>query len=143
MYVVDASVWVARFVSTDAFHAPSRIWFRSLNESDMLIVGPTLLLPELASAVSRRTGRPELAAAALSRLERIRRLRLVSLDPQLARLAGNLAGQLRLSGADAVYASLAQILRLPLVTWDDEQRRRAAATVQAVTPAQLLAGPIP
>jgi predicted nucleic acid-binding protein len=109
----------------------------------MLIVGPTLLLPELASAVSRRTGRPELAAAALSRLERIRRLRLVPLDPRLARLAGNLAGQLRLSGADAVYASLAQILRLPLVTWDDEQRRRAAATVQAVTPAQLLAGPIP
>lgn len=61
-------------------------------------------------------------------------LRLVPMDAALARVAADLAGRLRLRGADAVYIATAATLRLPLVTWDVEQRQRAARVIEVVAP---------
>jgi predicted nucleic acid-binding protein len=41
-----------------------------------------------------------------------------------------------LRGADAVYVALADLLDLPLVTWDREQRERAGRRVRVITPAR-------
>jgi predicted nucleic acid-binding protein len=61
-------------------------------------------------------------------------LRLLPIDHLLAQAAAALAGRLRLRGADAVYVATAASLRLPLITWDVEQRDRAAAVVDVRTP---------
>ena len=61
-------------------------------------------------------------------------LRLVPVDEVLARMAARLAGRLRVRGADAVYIAAAAALRLPLVTWDIEQRDRAARLVEVLVP---------
>ena len=95
MYVVDASVWVSRFVPNDVHHQPSYRWLEAALTRGDLLAAPALLLAEVAGAVSRRTGRPELAARAIDLLEQLPNSRLVTVDPQLARLAARLVGQLR------------------------------------------------
>ncbi len=99
-----------------------------------LLAAPALLLAEVAGAVSRRTGRPELAARAIDLLEQLPNSRLVTVDPQLARLAARLAGQLGLRGGDALYVALAQQLGFTLVTWDREQAERGSSATSVFAP---------
>ena len=132
LMVVDASVLVPH----DVHHAASRVWLTRQAGEDGLIVAPALLLPEIAGAVARRTGTPRLAARAVDAVPRLPGLRLVSIDDALARTAARLAGRLRLRGTDAVYVATAATLRLPLVTWDVEQRERSAHVIEVGTPAE-------
>lgn len=129
MTVVDASVWVSSLVPADRHHAFSRDWLEHQDRSGRFVIGPALLLPELAAAISRRTGRPRFAHEAVRRLLRIAALRLVALDYELATEAARLAADLRLRGADSVYVAVAHRLHLPLLTLDAEQRDRAARVV--------------
>jgi predicted nucleic acid-binding protein len=59
-------------------------------------------------------------------------------DASLARLSADLAAQLQLGGADALYVALAQRLGIPLITWDREQLQRGLAAVTALTPDDAL-----
>ena len=133
--VVDASVWVSRLVPPDVHHAASRRWMARHTADGGVLVAPVLLLPETAGAISRRTGTPELAHRAVNRLLRLRSLRLVPVDGRLAEAAARLAADLGLRGADAVYVATAQLLNIPLVTWDSDQQARAARVIAAHTPA--------
>ena len=135
MYVVDASVWVSRFVPADAHHEPSQRWLHQVIERAELVVAPALLLVEVAGAVSRRTGSPELAGRAVRLLEEIPSLRIVPVDAQMARLGASLAGELGLRGADALYVSLARRLAFSLITWDREQLERAGPNTVVMVPA--------
>jgi predicted nucleic acid-binding protein len=108
--VVDASVVVSQLVPHDAHHAASRAWFTQHTTDGGLIVAPALLLPEIAGAVSRRTGMPELARRAVEAVLMLPGLRLLPVDDPLARAAATLAGRLRLRGADAVYIATAAAL---------------------------------
>lgn len=135
---MDASVWVSRFVSGDVHHEPSREWLAGLVEEGASVAAPALLLAEVAGAIARRTDRPELAVQALSLLQRLPGMRLVPIEMELAQLAGELAADLGLRGADAMYVSLAHRLGVPLVTWDKEQRERSARTIDVRTPRDFL-----
>jgi predicted nucleic acid-binding protein len=138
VYVVDASVWVSRFVARDAFHTPSRLWIGALLAAQTIIAAPALVLPEVGGALARQTGRPDLALRALALLQRLPNVRFTFIEADLARSAAELAAELRLRGADAVYVALAKRLGVPLVTWDKEQGERAAARVETLSPAELL-----
>jgi predicted nucleic acid-binding protein len=132
--VVDASVWVSRVVPADTHHPASRAWLDREIEGGNLLVAPALLLAEVAAAISRRTARPRLARRVTAELERIPEIRLVSMDGELARAAALLAADLGLRGADAIYVAVARRLRLPLVTWDGEQRDRGRRVVRIASP---------
>ncbi len=134
MVVMDASVWVSRLVPQDEHHAASREWLEAFLAHEGRVVAPALLLPEIAGAVSRRTGKPQLARAAVGQLQRLTALRLVRLDQRLAESAARLAGDLGLRGADAIYVATAQQLKIPLLTWDEEQRTRAGRLIAVRTP---------
>ncbi|MDQ1301972.1 MAG: hypothetical protein QG637_1894 [Chloroflexota bacterium] len=134
MTVVDASVWVSRLVPQDVHHAQSCSWLEQYTAAGKLLVAPVLLLPELAGAIARRTGLSELGQQAIQAILRIPGLRLVTLDGRLGLEAARLAADLRLRGADAVYVAVAHRLRLPLITWDEEQRLRAATAIVVRTP---------
>jgi len=132
--VVDASVWVSRLVPQDVHHAASRRWLEEQAAGGDLVISPTLLLAEVAGAVSRRTGHAQLAHQAVQMLLRLTELRLVPLDGRLGRSAAQLAAEIGLRGADAVYLATAHHLNVPLVTWDREQQARADRLVAVQAP---------
>lgn len=138
MYVVDASVWISRFITTDVNHTPSYLWFRWMTDQSELVVEPVLVLAEVAGAVARRTGLSALGMGAVSLLQNVPGIHLVSVDTDLAQFSTDVAARLRLRGADAIYVALAQRLGVPLITWDIEQRGRSRVIVTALTPQEAL-----
>jgi predicted nucleic acid-binding protein len=132
--VLDASVWVSALVAGEAHHAASRAWLRRQEAAGSAVVAPALLVPEVAAAISRGSGRAALGRRAVAALLRYAPLRLVPLDPELAQEAGRLAADCALRGADAVYVAVAQRLAIPLVTWDREQLDRGSAAAEVLAP---------
>jgi predicted nucleic acid-binding protein len=128
--VVDASVWVARLVSSDQFYQPTKDWMDNQRSSGVQFISPSLLLPEVGGAIARRTGDPTLGRRAVTRLERLPGLRLVEMDNELVREAARLSAKLGLRGADSLYVATAHRLRLPLFTFDVDQRERAQGQVK-------------
>jgi predicted nucleic acid-binding protein len=143
MYVIDASVWISRFVRTDLNHVRSREWLASVLDLGPIVMGPALVLPEVGGAVSRRTGRIEAAKEAMAELESLSGLEIVPLDSEAASVAGLIAAETRLRGGDAVYLSLAADMDWPLVTWDRELRDRGRSAAQVYSPDELAAGSDP
>ncbi len=132
MVVVDASVWVARLVPQDLFHEPVKAWMAAQRADNKLLISPALLLPEVAGAIARRTGDPDLAQRAVEALPRLPGLRLIEMERDLVESAAALAAQLGLRGADAIYVAAADYLHLPLCTLDAEQSRRAAYRIEII-----------
>jgi predicted nucleic acid-binding protein len=130
LIVVDASVWVARLVPQDAFHPAVRDWMAAQRALETLMAAPGLLLAEVAGALARRTGDPDLARRSIAALQNLPELRLVEMDRTLIQHAAELAARQGLRGADACYVAVAADLDLPLATLDDDQRRRASPVVQ-------------
>jgi predicted nucleic acid-binding protein len=134
--VVDASVFASRVLTADAHHAPTNHWLEAQAALGVFLVVPAPLIAEVGGALSRRTGDAGFARRAVEILLRLPNLRLIGVDRRLGTRAAELAADLQLRGADAVYVALAHHLGLPLVTWDREQRDRAAGTIATMTPAR-------
>lgn len=132
MVVVDASVWVARLVPQDSNHPAARRWMQTQREENTLLVSPSLLLPEVAGAITRRTGQPNLAAQAITALEKLPGMRLIEMERGLVAAAAELSAQLGFRGADAVYVAAAEYLKLPLCTLDEDQARRAGYRIEVL-----------
>ncbi len=130
--VVDASVWVSRLVPQDVFHPVVRAWMEERRLEGVNLLSPAMLLPEVAGAVSRRTGEPRLAQAAIDSLSRLPGLRLLAMDQSLVQEAARLAAELGLRGADAFYVAAAARLNLPLATLDGDQKARAGKLVSVL-----------
>ncbi|MCW5851798.1 MAG: type II toxin-antitoxin system VapC family toxin [Anaerolineae bacterium] len=134
MSVVDASVWVSRYVMPDINHQSSQRWLTQQATQGKPLFAPILVLAEVGSAVARQTGRQRLGQMALSGLLNFPNLRLVPIDTLLGHTAAQIAISLGVKGSDAVYVALAQQLGVPIITWDNQQRVRAAQLVTALTP---------
>jgi predicted nucleic acid-binding protein len=86
----------------------------------------------------RRTNSSLQAQNGVSRIATDALFHLIDLDRDLIVAAADIAIDLRLRGANAVYVALARRLDLPLVTWDREQRERAGRIIDVLTPAEAL-----
>jgi predicted nucleic acid-binding protein len=133
-FVVDASVFVSFLVPQDILHEPSRTWFRRRLTDGAPLIAPIILLTEVGGAIAWRTNLPELGHRAVAQLQRLSVLRLVPIDHRLGLSATDLAINLRLRGADAIYVSVAAQLGIPLVSWDKEHLDRAGAHITVQTP---------
>lgn len=132
MVVVDANVFISLLVSTDVHHEQCAVWLRERLATGEPLIAPSILLPEVGGAISRRTS-DAYGREALATLRRVRTLRLVPVDAKLAELAAELAVDHGLRGADALYAAIAARLAIPLVTLDQDFRR-VAKRVEIVSP---------
>lgn len=132
--VVDASVWVSRFVPADVHHARSRQWIEDHLSHGRRVLAPTLLLVEVAGAIGRRVVDPAIARRAVDSVRALPGLAWIGLPGDVRDHAAELAITLRLRGADAVYVAIADRLGVPLVTWDVEQLSRASARVVTLAP---------
>jgi len=138
-YTVDASVFLNAFNPYETGHADSQELLARMCDEAMPIIVPTLLLPEVAAAVSRGREDSELARHFTASLRQLPHLVLVPLDETLARQAADIAAQQRLRGSDAVYAAVALRFGSALVTLDRQQRERVASVITTRLPAELLA----
>ncbi len=135
MMVIDASVWTSYILTKDVNHQISFAWLNTYLVGGMLRFAPTLLLAEVAGAVRRRSGQLALAQQAVDRLDQLTSFNMIPLNYNLGLSAARLAYELQLKGADAVYVAVVQDLRMPLVSWDNEQLNRGASVVPTFTPA--------
>jgi predicted nucleic acid-binding protein len=125
--VVDASVWISRFVPSDVHHQESRAWLEAHLSTGSALAGPRLLLVEVATAIARRTGDATLALEITRSLAGDPQLVFLDLDAALIEAACQLGAELRLRANDAIYAAEARRLAVPLYSWDDEHVERAGA----------------
>ena len=139
VYTIDASVFLNAFNPYEPGHEESHRLLTQFHEQATPIIAPTLLLPEVAAAVSRGREDENLAREFAASLSRLPHLVLVPLDTALAQQATDVAAQYRLRGSDAVYAAVALRFGSTLVTLDREQRERVAEALTARYPAEVLA----
>ncbi len=134
--MIDASVWVGYFLPRDKNHTATVAWLETLTKAGEAVSVPTLLLPELAGAIARRTGSPELGMEAARQVVGWPSMELVPLDDGLTAAATQVAAELPVRGADAIYIAAAKMLGRPLVTWDEEQLARGGRIVPTHRPGQ-------
>jgi predicted nucleic acid-binding protein len=139
MYTVDTSVWVNGSDTLEAGHATSRACLQLLAQQGHPLVLPTLVLAEIAGAISRTRSNATLADTFAAQVAALPTVTLVPLDSPLAHQAQRLAAQHRLRGADAVYAALALATNTTLISLDHEHLTRLIGIVPVLTPAQLVA----
>jgi len=139
VYTIDASVFLNAFNPYEVGHEESHRLLARLQEQAVPIIVPTLLLPEVAAAVSRGRENEDLAREFAASLSRLPHLVLVPLDTALAQQAAGVAAQYHLRGSDAVYAVVALRFGSTLITLDREQRERIAEALTAHDPAEALA----
>ena len=136
--IVDASVWVARFLAADRHHGVAMACITALLERESRLVIPVLAWPEVAGTIARRTGVAENGHDAVGIIRGLRWIESIPLDQSLAHEATQIAGSRRLRGADAVYVALAVMRRVPLITLDAEMLERARGVADVFTPEQWL-----
>jgi predicted nucleic acid-binding protein len=133
-YTIDASVIVSAFSPAEIAHPVSKAFMSQVRDEAAPLIIPTLVLPELASAIARGQGKPELGMAFAEELSRFPNLVLVDLDESLTKLAVEVAAQYRLRGGDAVYAAVALRFGTQLITLDQEQLERLAGVLPVGAP---------
>ncbi len=126
---LDASVLVSAFTPSEKAHLPCKALLRQVRESGTAIILPTLAIVEIAAAIGRGQGKPDLGHAFALEVTRFPDLTLVNLDEPLAQAAAEIAARHRLRGSDAVYVAVARRFGATLITLDAEQQERAAALV--------------
>jgi predicted nucleic acid-binding protein len=132
--VIDASVFVSALWAADIQHGVSKPWLQDHIDAGTQILVPWLVLSDVAGAVTRRTDDRELGYRASEFIQVIPTLELVDLDAGLALSSTELAIELRLRGADAVYVALAERMGMPLYSWDREQLVRGGQRVTTLSP---------
>jgi predicted nucleic acid-binding protein len=137
-YTVDASVFVNAFNPHEDGHVESLAILTAIQEVGDPVIVPTLVLPEIASAVARASDDNAGALEYANATAALPHLMSIALNSAMARQAAELAATHRLRGADAVYVAVARRYGTVLVSRDEEQRSRASAIIACQTPEEAL-----
>lgn len=134
MVVLDASVWVANLLDDEPKHLASRRW-----RYDRMSTGAGVVVPLMfgvGSAVSRRRRSAADGALAVVRIRDEPLIEIRDAGRPLWDRAIDLTPRLHLRAADALYVTLAEVLGVPHVTWDQEILDRSADAIDVRTPNQ-------
>jgi predicted nucleic acid-binding protein len=131
---IDASVFVSAFTPSEEAHLDSKTFMREAREAGVPIIVPTLIIPEIAAAIGRGQGKPDLGYLFAIEVTQFPNVTLVNLDESLAEVSAEIAANHRLRGSDAVYAAVAKRFATELVTLDTEQLQRVKKAVKVRKP---------
>ncbi len=130
--VIDSSVWISMFSDQDNFHARSKSLILKIVSGEIEPVIPTLAVPEICGFFARNFG-PHMAMIIEDKLRfwiEHDTIDVKELDMERARLATDAAIRFALKGADAVFVSLAKELKAPILTFDEEVKKKAGECVR-------------
>lgn len=138
LLTIDSSVFVSAARHTETGNVESTRFFAWVRQSRPRLFLPTLLMAEVAAALSRTGSAAGLAQQYALAIGQLPNTVLVALDESLAREAAALGAQHRLRGADSIFLASAALFAAELVTLDREQLQRASSIVQTLSPAEFL-----
>jgi predicted nucleic acid-binding protein len=122
----------ATYLPDDAGHESSSGWLERMARTGHRLVAPSILLTEVAAAVTKSTGNVADARWALD--DMLGLIEIHAVGEALATRAGEIAAAHGIRGCDAIYIALAESLGEELVTLDDQQLARGAAVVRTRKP---------
>ena len=138
-YTIDASVFVNAFSQDERGHPESVRLLRSIEDAGDPLIVPTLLLAEIASAISRTTNDNDVALIYARKTARLPHATLVPLSSAFAQRTATIAANHRLRASDAAYVAVADRYATTLISRDQEQLTRGSRIVICETPEQALA----
>jgi predicted nucleic acid-binding protein len=138
MYTIDASVHISALNPVESESTASRELLAHVRQRQIPLYSPTLLIVEVAAALTRVFGDAERAEALALALRSLPNQTLLPLDDALASEAARLAAMASMRGADAVYATVAQRYGTLLITLDRQQLERVPPLVRTTRPADVL-----
>jgi predicted nucleic acid-binding protein len=138
MFTLDASVHINALNIAETGSAESQTCLQRLVATKQPLCSPTLLLVEVAAAISRAMDDTDLAIALAEGIRSLPKQVWIPLDDELASIAAQLGAQARLRGADAVYAAVARHCGSTLITRDRQQLERLPPLVKVMTPEDAL-----
>jgi predicted nucleic acid-binding protein len=139
LLTIDSSIFVSAARPSEFGNPESTAFLTWVRNQRPRLFLPTLVMAEVAAALSRTGSKPGLAQQYAMAIGQLPNTVMVALDEGVARQAAALGAQHKLRGADAVYLASAALFAAELVTLDREQIERGAAIVQTLTPADFLA----
>jgi predicted nucleic acid-binding protein len=139
MLTVDASVWVNADSPSESESTASRAFLDQVAAERTPVFLPTLLIVEIAAAISRSPKNPALARQYSEKLAALLFVRWIVLDQSVADRASAIAAEHGVRGADAVYAAVAVMQGCKLVSLDREHLTRLTSVLQVRTPSQMMA----
>jgi predicted nucleic acid-binding protein len=134
MYVVDASVFIAKARPSEEHHPQANAFLEKARIENWQLYAPTILLAEIGAALSRSADDSTLAYQIIRKWQQAPFLHHVPVDHTLSGIATDIAIRQRIRGCDAVYVALAQHLGFALVTLDKQQCDRVPPGVSAHAP---------
>ena len=108
MLTIDANVFVSASSPVDASSIDSDGFLLCIRQSGLRVYCPTLLLPEVTSAIMRPTANSNAAFITIASVKTFPNINFVSLTDRSADDTVRIALLCRLRGADAIYAAVAQ-----------------------------------
>lgn len=138
MYCIDASVITNSEIEKEELHEYSKKLMQRIKKEGITVIVPEIVLPEIASALSRGTEDAEKALKFVKELRRLPNFVFIPIDSELADSASDLAAKYGLRGCDSIYAAAASLFGIKLITLDSEQRTKASECINALTPQEEL-----
>lgn len=136
---VDASVWINARSPREKGYNQSKKALMIIEEMNIPVFSPSILIVELAASVSRATG-DEKAGILFSRLvSELPNIELMPVTLELARDAAVIASRLKIRGADALYCAVAAERKAVLLSRDREQIERAKGLIKVIEPDDFIA----
>ncbi|HET9591218.1 MAG TPA: type II toxin-antitoxin system VapC family toxin [Anaerolineales bacterium] len=131
---VDASVFVNALSPDEDESDESAQFISRLKHEGVVLIQPTLFIPEVVASVARKQDSANIALEILPELKKLPKLTLVDLDNDFADFASEVAANHRLRGSDAVYAAVALRFGTEFITLDKEQLDRLPKVVAVRAP---------
>lgn len=131
---VDASVFVNALSPDEDESDKSAQFISRLKHEGVVLIQPTLFIPEVVASVARKQDSANIALEILPELKKLPKLTLVDLDNDFADFASEVAANHRLRGSDAVYAAVALRFGTEFITLDKEQLDRLPKVVAVRAP---------
>jgi predicted nucleic acid-binding protein len=133
---IDTSVLIAALRRQEASHEAARRFVERALAGQVRLRVPTTVLVEVACAIARRAGDASLGTRLAAFLASHPQVVVVPLTEARALAAAHRGARLGLRGMDAVVVEVAAESTAPLVTLDNEVRRRAAGEVLVRAPGE-------
>ncbi|MBI4864060.1 MAG: type II toxin-antitoxin system VapC family toxin [Candidatus Riflebacteria bacterium] len=135
--VIDSNVFVAALDPKDLFHDECMPIFRRILDSDIEALCPCLVLAETTCVLRRRTSSESVAVAVYKHLAQVPSINWLDVTLAVAERASLLGARTGLRGGDALVLQVAEQYGVPLLTKDQEMKKRAPAGILVFEPTDL------